>query len=379
MKKSAAIAAMLILCIGCSGPNYAMKVSMLQDSISGTDYNSAKADIMALITEYPEKPEPYYFLGIINFDAEKYRDCLSNFYEAERRNFEPTPDYSLKKGIALYHTGSIAEAENELTNYPSIARSEAAQKYLGLILFDRKDYKGSAAAFGKAASLSGDRTALYKFGMALYFEGRNSEALDILSRAVNLPRVNDSDGINDSLLFHTANLLLLEGRAEEAVRLYTRIPDNSPFAPESIYNSAEAFIVSGQLDTAAKLLENYLVLRPDDTEAKVNLSSILIQTGEYVAAAYILSNIAETGYRPDALYNYGLANHMLGKYAESVYYLAKATALVPDNTEYRYAYGITLTEYGDIEQARIQMEAAAALDPGNTDAEEWLNRHLPVE
>ncbi len=379
MKKSAAIAAMLILCIGCSGSNYAMKVSMLQDSIAERDYETAKADIIALITEYPEKPEPYYFLGLLNFDAGKYRDCLSNFDEAERRKLQPTTDYALKKGIALYHTGSIVEAEKMLTSNPELLQSGTAQKYLGLIMFDRGDYDGSVSAFGKAGSLSGDRTALYKYGMALYYEGRNSEALDILIRAADIPPENDTAGIADSILFHTANLLLLEGRAAEAVRMYTRISDDSAFASESVYNSAEAFIALGQLDTAAKLLKNYLVLQPGDTAAKLNLSSMLIKSGEYVAAVDILADIAKSGYHPDALYNYGLANHMLGKYAESVYYLKKAVALAPDNAEYRYAYGITLTEYGDIEQAWTQMEAVVALDPGNADAAKWLNRRQQVE
>ncbi|MFC1538643.1 tetratricopeptide repeat protein [Candidatus Latescibacterota bacterium] len=364
---------LLLVSYGCGAPGYSVKITMLQERIENADYNTAKAEIIKLIDEYPGRPEPYYLLGRINFSAEKYYECLSNFDEAERRDIEKTQEFYLKRGIALYETGNSVEAQKNLLMSETLMQSGTAQKYLGLILYDLGDYSGSVVAFGKSGSISNDPSALYVYGMALYYEGMNSESLEILMRAYE---VSPEDDVDENILFQTANLLMLEGEYKAAIVMYSQIPDGSAYAPESMYNSAEAYTKMVDFDSAERLLERYIKLRPDDNEALLNLSSVLIQNGKYVYAADILSNLLEKGYGVKAIYNYGLANHKLGKYAESMHYLAEAASLNPRNIEYLYAYGLTLTEYGDIEKARTQIETVMALDPGNEDAAEWLNQHV---
>ena len=305
---------------------------------------------------------------MVNYGNGKYSECLLNFDEAERRGFNETQEFYLTKGTALYGTGNFTEAAKNFTVVTEPQTTGIAQKYLGLIYYKFGDYSGSVAAFRKSTSLDNDANSLYIYGMALYNQGMNSESLDILMRAYKL------SPDDEKILFHTANLLLLTGQNNNAISMYSKIPSGSFYEAESTYNLAEVYIRIGDFKRAVKLLQNYIDMKPDDYEALFNLSSALIKTGEYVSAADILSELFEESYSIKVVYNLGLTNHKLGKYAESVYYLSEAVEKDPENITYRYAYGLSLTEYGDMQAAMTQMETIIALDPDNEDAREWLNR-----
>ena len=367
---------LLLIYSGCGAPGYSIRVNQSQNHIDNNQYDEAKIEIMNLINDYPDKPEPYYLLGMVNYGSGKYSECLLNFGEAERRGINKTREFYLTKGVALYRTGNFTEAEKNFIVTTELQSTGIAQKYLGLIRYKLGDYSGSIDAFRKSTSINNDTNSLYIYGMALYNQGMNSESLDIFMQAYKL------SPDDEKILFQTANLLMLNGQNNNAISMYSKIPSGSFYEAESIYNRAEAYIRIGDFKKAVKLLQDYqdyIDMKPDDYEALFNLSSALIKTGEYVSAADILSELIEESYSIKAVYNLGLANHRLGKYAESVYYLSKAVDQDPENIIYRYAYGLTLTEYGDIKEAMTQMEAIITLDPENEDANEWLNKHSKQE
>ncbi len=94
----------------------------------------------------------------------------------------------------------------------------------------------------------------------------------------------------------------------------------------------------------------------------------------------MLSNLIENDtYRVGALYNLGLVNHKLGKYAESIHYLSQAVEQDPGNVTYRYAYGLALTDYGDLGKAGEQMREVLLIDPENIEVHEWIIHHKPPE
>jgi len=364
---------LLLMYSGCGAPGYSIRVNQSQNLIDNNRYDEAKIEIMNLIDDYPDKPEPYYLLGMVNYGSRKYNECLLNFDEAERRGINKTGEFYIIKGTALYETGDFIEAEKFFNIATELQSTEIAQKYLGLIRYKIGDYSGSIAAFRKSTSIHNDANSLYIYGMALYNQGMNPESLDIFMQAYKLSPEDEK------ILFQTANLLLLNGQNNNAINMYSKIPSGSVYEAESTYNRAEAYIRIEDFKRAVKLLQDYIDINPDDYEALFNLSSALIKTGEYVSAADILSELIEESYSIKAVYNLGLTNHKLGKYAESVYYLSKAVEQDPANITYRYAYGLSLTEYGDIQGAMAQMEAIIALDPGNEDAGEWLNKQSKQE
>ncbi len=359
---------------GCGAPNYTTRLGKSQDFLKNQQYDMAKIEIMTLIEAYPEKPEPYYLLGLMNCSTGKYSECLLNFDESERRGIDKSPEFYLRSGIAFYKTGNLIEAEKNFSILAKFESDTNAQKYLGLIRYEFGDYTGSIDAFRKASSIKNDENSLYIFGMALYHQGINTESLDIFMMAYNLAPDNEN------IIFRTANLLMLNGQNDDAISMYSKIPSGSVYRDESIYNQAEACIRTGDFERAVELLEDYADVRPDDYETLYNLSSALIKTGEYVSAADILLKlINDEKYHIIAAYNLGLANYKLGKYAESVHYFSQVVDQNPENITYRYAYGLALSDNGDIEEFRTQMKAILSLDPGNEDAQEWLNQQPFIE
>ncbi len=358
----------------CGAPNYITKLNQSQNLIKNQQFNMAKTEIMKLIEVYPEKPEPYYLLGLINYTDGKYSECLLNFNEAEQRGINKSPEFYLNMGIALYNTGNLIEAEKNFNILVKFESDTSALKYIGLIRYKFGDYAGSVDAFQRATSIKDDVNSLYIFGMALYRHGMNSESLDIFMKTFNLAPANED------IIFQTANLLMLNGQNEDAQRMYSKIPPGSVYHTESIYNQAEAYIRTGDFERAVELLEDYVNVEPNDHAALFNLSSTLIKTGKYVYATDILSKlINDEKYHIRVAYNLGLANHKLGKYAESVHYFSEAVTTNTDNAVYLYSYGLALSDYGEIEEARAQMNALLLLDPENEDALEWLNQHPFVE
>ncbi|HDY86718.1 MAG TPA: tetratricopeptide repeat protein [bacterium] len=361
---------LLVIFSGCGAPRYETMLAEAQRFFVNNRYEQAEIELIKIIEANPREPEPHYLLGLVHFAMEKYGDSILNFDDAARLGMPKSAEFFLNKGIALYNTRNLVEAEENIINSIQARSSGIAQKYLGLIRNKRSDYTGSIAAFRKASSIQNDIISLTAFGMALYNEGMNAESLDIFIMAHNL--VPD----NEKITFKTANLLMLNGQNKEAVDMYSEIPSGSRYYLDSIYNKAEACIRTGDFQNAVEQFKTYLRTRPDDYDALYNFSSALIKTGEYVEAADILRElIDDDNSTVGAVYNLGLTNHKLGKYAESVYYFSRAIDQDPENVRYRYAYGLALSEFGDIERASEQMETVLYYDSGNAEAKEWLDQH----
>ncbi len=361
---------LIIISYGCGANTYETRLRQSQSFINNSQYNNAKIEVAKLINEYPEKPEPYYLLGLINYAGKKYGESLVNFDRAERHGLTTSHEFYLYKGMSLYNTGDLAGAEKNLSMSTAARSTGNAQKYLGIVRYKLGDYAGSADAFRESSSIINDAGILQMFGTALFNRGMNEESLEIFMKAYNL------EPDNEEITFQTANMLMLNGINDEAITLYSKIPPGSKYLNESIYNRAEAFIRIEDYESAENILKDYVNERPDDYDALYNLASVLIKTGEYISAADILSDlISDEKYRIGASYNLGLVNYKLGKYAESVIYLSKVVDHNPENVHYRYAYGRALSENGDFDKARDQMNAILSIDPGNADAPEWLERN----
>lgn len=365
---------LMLISFGCGAYTYDIRLRQSQTLFSNRQYSRAKTEVVKLINEYPEKPEPYYLLGILNYIGEKYGESLVNFDRAERHGLKTSHEFYLYKGLAHYNTGELNDAEKNLSLSTAVKSTGDAQKYLGMVRYILGDYAGSVDAFRKSSSLQNDAMILYMFGMALYRSGMNEESLTILMQAYNL------EPDDENIIFNTANMLMLNEIHDEAIALYAKIPPGSKYLNESIYNQAEAYIRTGDYESAVNVFKNYVSKRPDDCIALYNLASAYIKTEDYVSAADILSSlISDKKYTIDASYNLGLVNYKLAKYAESVFYLSGVVNHAPENVHYRYAYGLALSENGDFEKAREQMNVIIALDPGNSDAFEWLERNKTSE
>jgi tetratricopeptide (TPR) repeat protein len=360
----------VIVILGCGAAHYTMRLEQSQGFLNNGQYEKARRELLKIIEEYPKKPEPYYLLGLVCFATEQYEECLVNFEKAAFRGLTKNFDFYADKGIALYKTGDMENAEKNLRQAVSIKSTGTVQKFLGVIRYMMGDYEGSVEAFRKASSMENDVNSLFCFGMALYNLGMNAEALDILMKAYSR-----SPG-DEVLLFQTANILMLNDRNSEAIDMYAKIPPDSRYYDISVYNSAEASMQIEDYKNAERLLEPYVKKMPDDSAALYTYSCALIKTGDLAGAADILMKLYRDGqYSAQAAYNLGLIYYKMKNYQESIRYYSEAVNRNPENIMFLYAYGFALSEFGNLEEASMQMNKVLSIDPGNADAKEWKKKY----
>ena len=376
------ITTVVLLFNGCASNTYNMKVTQAQALIDSRQYEQAKSDINKLIDTYPNEFQPYLLFGLINYILGNYNECLINFDKAEEliqkskldnvksEGIAPYPEYFTLKGIALYHTGNIGEAEVNLRQSIKFSPTAAAYKYLGIIQYETADYAGAVSSLKEALSeFSDDPQTLFSLGTALFREGNNSEALDIFLRASELsPK-------DETLKFQVATLYMLNEKYNEAIRIYISIPPESPYYYQGLYNCSEAYIRTGYHSTAVNILKMYVKLHPNDHQALYNLAASYLIIEDYVSAIEILTSLYEVDkFDIRVSYNLGLAYQGIGAYMQALDHLSFAVEQDPENIRFRYAYGISLMESGDNENAEKQMHAILSIDPVNENAGDWLEQ-----
>jgi tetratricopeptide (TPR) repeat protein len=294
-----------------------------------------------------------------------------NFDTAERYGLKDVNDLYLKKGISLYNTGHLKESEKMLLHSLELQPTAEAQKYIGLIRYELRDYTGAIEPL-KAASVDfqNDLQINFYLGMAYFITGRNAQSLTYFEKALEI------EPDNPEIMFNTANLYMLNDRYEEAVGLYTGIQPESPYGEDSIYNCAEAYIKTGKYDSAAQLLRYLIGKNPHDYNARYNLAAALIKSEDYVSAVEILNDLQIINSTDARIsYNLGLAYEGLGQTSLSLDFFKTAVTQDPRNPLYHYAYGLGLSENGDQEEAAVKMETVMKLDPDNINAGNWLENY----
>ena len=365
------IITVLLLLTGCASTGYNKRIKQVETHIRYKRYDSAETQLKSLIYSFPEKPEPYFLYGLVNYSKGNYYDCLLNFDKAERYGFKEKERIYFQKGIALYHTGNLGESENLLSLSVEHNPSPAVQKQLGIIRYELGDYAGAIDPLQKASTqFPDDLRCNHYLGLAFFREGKNIESLKYLRKALEL------DTKNTEIIFHTANLLMLNGQDREAINLYSRIPPESMYGNQGIYNSAEAYIRLGEYNSSIQLLTYLSEKKPGDYNVRFNLSAALIKMANYARAAEILTDLYNADrYDARVAYNLALAYQGSGKSSLSVRFYEEAISLDPGNPHYRYAYGIQLSENGNKDVAARQMETVLKLDPDYIHARNWLDNY----
>ena len=206
--------ALAVMTTGCASNSFNTRIQRASSLILAHNYTEAEIQLKTIITQYPEKPEPFYLYGLINFARGNYPECITNFNQAERNGLITKNDLILEKGIALYHTGNRKEAERLLAQSYESTQSVEAAKYLGFVRFETGDAVGAIEPLTRtAASFKDDVRCHYYLGMTLFSVGRNKESLAAFRKALDIEKDNPE------ILFLTANLYMLNGQPEEAVEL----------------------------------------------------------------------------------------------------------------------------------------------------------------
>lgn len=149
--------------------------------------------------------------------------------------------------------------------------------------------------------------------------------------------------------YETAESAFLEGRYEEAERLFTFYTDRRPENPWGYYMLGLSAWKAGELESAEAAFETALELDPGHVKSRVNLSRVLLDGGHpYDAMLNIEDVLAVDPQSNDGLRLLGRANHQLGLAEEAVD--AYRQAILVDDTD---AWSMNNMGFVLIEQERF--------------------------
>ena len=173
------------------------------------------------------------------------------------------------------------------------------------------------------------------------------------------------------------NVLLDQGRADEAFRQFQAAVRLKPDSVEIRYSYGVALLGQGRLDEAAGELREAIRLRPDYAYAHDNLGAALFRKGQIGGAIGEFQEALRL--KPDhatAHYNLGLAFYSQGRLDGAISEFSEAVRLQPDYADARNDLGVALLSKGRLDEAISEFQAAVRLKPDDAGARDNLARAL---
>lgn len=230
--------------------------------------------------------------------GKKFKKCC---LEKQDSPSHPPLEHRLNTAIAHHQSGQMEEAEAAYRAILDENPGNAATLHLlGVIHFQRGDFRVAADLIGQALELSGpQRDMLYNLGNALRGLRRDREAAE--AYLLGLSQAPDDVAILNNLGLAYRDLREYERAAEcytralaqtpgdvdiqinlglahadmhhveEAIAQYRRALAQAPDRPELCNNLGVALIATGDIEAALPLLEHAVRQRPDYVEAHSNL------------------------------------------------------------------------------------------------------------
>jgi Flp pilus assembly protein TadD len=158
------------------------------------------------------------------------------------------------------------------------------------------------------------------------------------------------------------NIVLAEGRVDEAVAHYLEAERLEPDYPSTHFNLAKVWESQGREPDAIREYEQTLRLAPGDAVAHNNLGIALARTGRTDAAAAQFAEALRLvpGYaKADA--NFGVLLAGEGRTEEAVARYEQALRLSPDDADVHTNLGLALRALGRSEEAAVHFQKAAEL------------------
>ncbi len=168
-----------------------------------------------------------------------------------------------------------------------------------------------------------------------------------------------------------------QGRNAQAVELISQALAIDPRQPAAHSNLGNALEALGELERAAASYREALALYPEFADALINFASLHARRGERdEAIACYRRGLALQPNQPGAQTNLGNLLRQMGRRDEAAAAYRQATALAPDLPEAHSNLGDVLTDEGQLDEAIASYRRALAARPGYAQAHSNLANTL---
>ncbi|MCK5146777.1 tetratricopeptide repeat protein [bacterium] len=340
MKRATIILSLLLIVLmvmvtGCNHPAITSARIYLNNN---QDPDKAIEQCKIAINEVPANPEPHFLMGQAYIMKKMYKEMNDSFTKclevgpaftekiAQERNIQWSK--LLNAGVVLYQAEKTDEAAEKFKLCTSIMpEKQMAYKYLGSSCAQNDDPDNAILAFMKAVELDNE---------------------DIESK------------------YQLANLYYSTKAYEKAITSYNDIVDNagvaSKYYGESLSRAGICYDILGKPEEAQKIYETAIAQNPENMDLRYNLGRIFIRQDNWEKAVEMLEpvyNVNADNYENCLSYGVSLAG--LGKFAEAVPVLKKATELDPTKHDAWFWLGTSYVRSGDSANGQIAFDKADEL------------------
>lgn len=297
------------------------------------------------------------------FQEQRDRGSLEQAEAALRRARELAPDdpQVLARSVQVARiAGRLDEAEGHLAKLQRLEPGNALSLMNEALLLERRG-RGEEAVTTMREAVERVPSLAYHFDLAdlLYRQGDVESARASLEAGLRL--VPDHfDGLS-----RLAQLELLNGSAQRAAELYERLVERSPEVTE-LTNLGTAYLLLERYQEAATRFRQAFELGPSSPYVALNLADAELLLGHDEAAARFYARVLELAAddpRPEALLTVrAQAQARLQRHEEAVASVQAALRQFPDNPQVSYEAALVYALVGD--EASALVNGRRALEQG---------------
>ena len=277
-------------------------------------------------------------------------------------------DPAIAKSLAEISTklGNSADAVLYLSRYVDLVPGDAeAQRDLGNMLYERKDFSGAVAAFRAALKADPNIKGLFKkyAELVMTLKAPEAEVVAVLSAAV---RANEA---SETVFSTLGDLYQKQGSFPQAIEMYQRSLQINPQNFDVLSALASCQAKSGKVSEAILSYEQATALKPGNPKEQKALGDLYMQQGKKSQA------IAAYMHYLDKMPNDPKIARLVGdydfdqkNYKDAVVYLAKVSGDDAGKADYLFQYGTASYQLGDSKKTEELFKRLIVISTKNSGA-----------
>jgi len=340
-------------------------------------------NIAYLVGEYAFNKNDYNeaikYFGMISGEKSKTTSFLSMYAKAslEKKDFDKAKELYLKLLVLKPQDAEIAkilytiaskdpkqkeEAISYLKKYVALKPNDAdAQKELGDLLYDKKDFNGAIVAYKKCVSLNPSVKGVYK----KYFEiasqlGLSEDVPVALKGAI-------ATGEADASMYNIQGIRYQKaGKYQQAIEMFSKALSMEPRNAAVLNALADCQVKSGNTAEACITYEQIIAINPQDTRIYKILAELYLKDKKTDQAFSVYKKYLDKEPKDFAVaYWLGETSYNNKKYSDAIKYFEMIESEYSRKTSYISMYASACLETKNYKKAEELYKKLATLEPAD--------------
>jgi len=272
--------------------------------------------------------------------------------------------FHFKKAVDLSDTAgaSLAEIEERLNKAVSFSKFDTYYVALSRINFA----KAQVAASATAGTPEENRAV---------FEGALRKSIEAAKLAVSANPAGYQNWVSLGMIYSALvpEPLSVVGSYENALFAYSEASKRNPNNPELPLFLARLEFNRGNIEGARSFIRKSIALKEDYADAYLLLAQLEVQAGNTAGAIVSAERLALLmPNNPGIYFELGLLKYSNKDYVGAANAFTLALVSAPDYANAKYYLGLTLTQLGQLDEARAQFEALLVTNPDSEEVKAVL-------